>query len=312
MRSITLFFVAAAMVFSSCGSAKIIRAMGNETVSTTTFKVEIPFVHPKNDRLFIPVFFDKENVQRTLLFDSHASTCINSSIIKNNQAFAKIGKFILPKPTPDGKTIPNIVYKTDGIRLGNVQFNRVVINEITAKTDTVSYKYDGIFGTNLMVKGIWKIDFERNILTMNSSIDSIDGVKDAQKLPVIFSGTSKIKMEVAFKNNVRSTLDLDLGYGGSVIIKKKTFDKIDLDHQAKVKEGTIISAAGVQKTLKYSLDNEQVKVGDKDFTTYIRTNDVINMNLLGIGFFDQFKFVIFDYVNKAIYVSNEKMPKKEN
>jgi hypothetical protein len=122
MRSITLFFVAAAITFSSCGSAKIIRAMGNETTSIPSFKVDIPFVHPKGDRLFIPIFFDNENVQRTLLFDSHAPTCINTSIIKNNNAFAKIGKFILPKPTPDGKTIPNIVYKTDGIRLGNVQF----------------------------------------------------------------------------------------------------------------------------------------------------------------------------------------------
>jgi hypothetical protein len=308
MRSITLFFVAAAMAFSSCGSAKIISAMGNETTSIPSFKVDIPFVHPKGDRLFIPVFFNKENVQRTLLFDSHAPTCINASIIKNNNAFAKIGKFIFPKPTPDGKTIPNIVYKTEGIRLGNVQFNKVVVNETADQTVKVSYPYDGIFGKNLMQKGIWKIDFEHNLLIMTSSIDSIDGIKDAQKLPVKFSGLSKIKMEVAFKNNVKSTLELDLGYNGGVAIKKKTFDKIDLDHTAKVKEGTTTSAAGTQKVTFYSLDNEQVKAGGKDFTIGIRSNNAHTLNLLGLQFFAQFKFVIFDYLNKAVYVSNEKMP----
>ena len=186
--------------------------------------------------------------------------------------------------------------------------NKVVVNETADQPTKVSYQYDGIFGKNLMKKGIWKIDFERNLLIMTSSIDSIQEVKNALKLPVTFSGSDKIKMEVAFKNNVKSTLELDLGYNGGVAIKKKTFDKIDLDHTAKVKEGTTTSVAGTQKVTFYSLDNEQVKAGNKNFTIGIRFNNAHTLNLLGLQFFAQFKFVIFDYLNQAVYVSNEKMP----
>jgi hypothetical protein len=310
MRSSILFFVASAMFFSSCGTIKIMRSFGSERVSTTAFKVEIPFVYPKNDRMFIPVFFEKENVQRTLLFDSHAPMSVVASITKNNPAFSKIGKFFLPKPTPDGKTIPNIYYQTDGIRLGNVRFDKVMINGVADKTDTLSYKYDGIFGTNLLEKGVWKIDFERHIITMASAIDSIDGVNDAQKLPVKFSGPTKIKMDFVLPNNVKATYALDLGYGGMASLKKKLLDKVDPEKKAKVGNGKVISAAGVQKTSIYDLENQQVKVGDKDFILNFRSTDVTTLNLLGLQFFAQFKFVIFDYLNKAVYVSNEKMPTK--
>jgi hypothetical protein len=308
MRSITLFFVAAAMVFSSCGSVRILKAIGEETVSPIAFKVQIPFIHPKNDRTFIPVFFEKENVTRTLLFDTGASTCMMASVVKNNAAYAKIGEFFIKKPTPDGKKIPNIVYKTDKLKLGNLSFDKVVVNELPDRTDTVFYKYEGIFGTNLMAKGIWKIDFEHNQFTFASSIDSIQNVADAQKLAVIFD-EKKIKADLSFENNVQARVELDFGSNGGVSLKKEIFDKIDLNHKATASQSTSITAAGEQKITKYVLESTPFKLGDKTFSTSLYTNNLMNRNLLGMKYFEQFKFVILDYINKAVYVSNEKMPK---
>jgi hypothetical protein len=309
MRSITLFFVAAAMAFSSCGTIKIIKVIGKETVSPTAFKVQIPFIHPKNDRLFIPVFFGKENVTRTLLFDSHAPFCLFESTIKNNAAISKVGKYYKNRPTPEGKTLPNIFYKTDNIKLGNVRFDKVVINQVPDRTDTINFRYEGIFGTNAMVKGIWKIDFEHNQLVFASAIDSIENVAEAQKLETEFVGISKIKVNLTSENNVKVILEVDLGSNRSVSLQKEVFDQIDVTHKATVTQGTVITASGETKVTKYALSSVPIKLGDKDFTTALSTNNLMKKNLLGIGFFDHFKFVIFDYINKAIYVSNEKMPK---
>ena len=310
MKCIKLFFFATMILLSACGTARIFRAVGSETISQTSFKVDIPFIYPKNDRIFVPVFFEKENTTRHLLFDTHAPFAMAKSVINGNPAYSKIGKFILPKPTPDGKTIPNIFYKTQGIKFGNIQFNDVVVNETPDKIkDTASFFYEGIFGNTLMVKGIWKVDFEHNVLTFASSIDSISQISEAYRLQTVFNGT-KINVFLLFENGVRQKIDLDLGYSGPVILPKKEFDKIDVNHKAVVTEGSTTSAAGKQKTKIYALDATPFKIGDKDFKLSIRSTDNVKLKLMGLKFFSQFKFVVFDYLNQAIYVSNEKMPTK--
>jgi hypothetical protein len=308
MRFTHLCFFAAAMALSSCQSYKFLRASGNETVSSTAFKTEIPFTFPQNQSILIPVYFEKEKANRLLKFDNHAPFTITTAITNNNSAFKKVGRFFIDKPTPEGKSIPNIGYLTDSVRLGSVQFNRVFTNVTPNQSDTASVKYDGVFGKNLMKKGIWKIDFEHHILTMTNSIDSIDAVKNAQKLPVTFSGTGKIKMAVVFKNNVKSTLELDLGYNGGIVLPKKNFNEIDVDHKAVIKKTSMTSVAGTQEATFYILYDEPIKIGINIFPLRLVTTETVNMKLLGLSFFSQFKFVIFDYLNKAVYVSNEKMP----
>jgi hypothetical protein len=211
MQFSKLFLFASAIVFSSCQTIRIFSSANKETVSPTAFKVQIPFIHPKGDRLFIPVFFEKENITRTLLFDSHAPMCLSDSILTKNPAYTKVGKYYKSKPTPDGQKIPNVFFKTDNIMLGNIRFNKVLISQIPDRTDTVNFRYKGIFGTNLMRKGVWKIDFERNQFTFASSIDSLENVADAQKLAVTFEGLSKIKADLLFENNVKIGMELDLG-----------------------------------------------------------------------------------------------------
>jgi hypothetical protein len=309
MQFIKLCLFATAIVFSSCGTIRIFLAIGKEKVSPTAFKVQIPFIHPKNDRMFIPVFFGKENVTRTLLFDSHAPFCLFESALKNNAAISKIGKYYKNRNTPDGKSVPNIFYRTNNVKLGNVRFDKVVMNLIPDRTDSTFFQYEGIFGTNAMVKGIWKIDFEHNLLTFASSIDSIENVSEAQKLATTFDGSTKIKVDLLSENNVKTIVELDLGYNRAVGLTKDVFDQIDVNHKAIVKEGTIITASGPSKVTGAILDSSPIKLGDKAFTTTITTSNLMSKNLVGIGFFNQFKFVIFDYLNQAVYVSNEKIAK---
>ncbi len=300
LLSISIFFLAL-----SCGTTKVMQYQFEEKLSSEAFKVTIPFIHPKNDRLFIPVFFEKENTTRTLLFDSHAPFCIFNSIIATSNAFRFVAKSNIDKGTPDGKKIDNVFYLTDSVKLGNIRFNHVLVNGLPDYKDTAYYNYDGIFGDNLIIKGIWKIDFEHQILTMASSIDSISGLNEAKKIPTHLDYGYNFKIDVAFDNHITESMEVDLGYNGFITMPKATFLKIDYNHKAITKEGKVTSASGTQATKQYVLENVDIKIGSLSTRTKIISSDVMKKKYLGLGFFAKYKFVIFDYLNKSVYLSNE-------
>jgi predicted aspartyl protease len=293
------------ILISSCGTTKLMKYQFEEKVSPAAFKVTVPFIHPKNDRLFIPVFFEKENTTRTLLFDSHAPFCIFNSIIATSKAFRFVAKSNIDKGTPDGKKIDNVFYLTDSVKLGNISFNHVLVNGLPDYKDTAHYNYDGIFGDNLIIKGIWKIDFEHQILTMASSIDSISGLNEAKKIPARLNYGYNFNIDVAFDNNITERMEVDLGYNGFITMPKTQFFKIDSSRKAIIKEGQVTSASGTQATKQYVLENVDIKIGSLSTHTKIISSDVMRKKYLGLGFFAKYKFVIFDYLNKSIYLSNE-------
>jgi predicted aspartyl protease len=309
MRSITLFFVAAAMFFSSCEATKVFKAMDGEKVVPTTFKTQIPFELIDNQRVMLPVFFEKEKIMRRITLDNHAKTSIPTSVIANNAAFVRIGVLIKGK-TVDGRKIDNVQYLTDSLKLGIVTINHVLTTGVGDRANKGIFSDDGVLGDNVMIKGAWKIDFEHQIITFANSIDSIDYVNDAQKIPIKYTRADNFLVDVAFDNNVSVPIEVDLGSNGTITLKKTVFDKIDVNHKAEVTQGDVITMAGTQKVTKYKLNDAAVKINGKDFKMAIRSNEKMTTNLLGMGFFTQFKFIILDYPNKSFYVSNEKMPTK--
>ena len=290
-------------LIASCESIKIINQFDKETVAPTHFKTEIPFQMYKN-QIFLPVLFRKEGITRMMKLDNHAPFSLRTSVVNNNKAIDKVGKFLVNKPTPDGKKIDNIFYMTDSISIGKLNFNHVILNDIPNQLELDSnQKYDGLFGKNIMKKGIWKIDFENKTITITSSIDSLKTNIPLEKIVANFTKTDKIQFDILFKNELYEKIDMDLGYNGMLIIPKENFDKVDEKHKAVVKEGYTITVAGKQTVTNYNLDLVGIKIGDKDFDVTLRSTNNMRGKLLGVGFFSKFKFIVIDYLNKDFYIS---------
>jgi predicted aspartyl protease len=309
MKLFMIFSSLAIVLFlASCSSMKIIKQMGKEEVSSSVFKETIPFEFPQKKSIVIAVLHNQSNTSYNLKFDNHAPMCLAKSAIAKNKYMVKVGDFFVGKPTPDGKTIPNSYYQIDNLKFGNTIFNHVLINEIPDKSEDEKQiaNYDGLFGKNLMEKGIWKIDFENQLITFTSSIDSFSDIQNYQKLATVFTGGNKIKVTTNFlDSNVDKVFEVDLGYSGSIILPKKEFDKIDVSKQAIITTGTVISVAGTQAVTRYTLDEVKSKIGQSEFTIKVTSNDKVTMNLLGLEFFAKFKYIIFDYINKEIYLYKE-------
>lgn len=279
-----------------------------EEVSPAAFKTEVSFVQPQDGRIYVPVYFEKANVTRMLLFDTHAPFSINNSIVDNSAGeFSFVSKSNIPKKTPDGRSIDNNFYLTDGVKFGNVRFDHVMVNGVPETNYNDQYPYDGIFGDNLLSEAVWKIDFEHKTITMASSIDSISGLKEARVIPSTLSTTDKFKIKCEFDNNVRETMKIDLGYNGHFVMPKKDFDKIDNKQKAVIKKGEITTLAGTKPTNFYILDNSMIKLGTENIYSNIRSNDFITKKYIGVGFFSKYKFIVLDYLNKKLYISNEKL-----
>jgi predicted aspartyl protease len=295
------------IVLNSCGTIKLMKYQFKETVNPTTFKTQVSFIYPKEDRIFIPVFFEKENLTRTLLFDTHAPFCIFNSVIEKSNQFIKVGESSLSNRTPDGKKIKFISYLTDSVKFGTVTFNHILTKGVPDKTENNNYKYDGIFGDNLLMKGVWKIDFEKNIITFTNTIDSIDNLQDAEKITTSYSLSDNFMIDILFENNIKEKFEVDLGYNGYLTIPLTEFDKIDLNKKAIIKNSTNTFIVGTQNVTQYQLPNTTIKFSDrtKSLTTTLISSNVMKMKLIGVGFFSKFKFVVFDYPNKTIYISKD-------
>jgi predicted aspartyl protease len=308
MRLITLFFIASAIAFSSCEANRVLKQMYEEKVTPTTFKTQIPFELVDNQRIILSVPFTKENLVRRLSLDNHAPTSIPTSAIANNASFIKVGTLLKGK-TVDGQKIDNIKYLTDGVKLGNTTINHVMLTGVIDRTNRSMFSDDGTLGDNVMILGAWKIDFEHKTITFANSIDSLDNVKEAQKLAAKFTRADNFIVDVTFNNNLKVPVEIDLGANGTIVLKKEAFDKMDVSHKAVVSESEIISMAGAQTLKKYTLNDVPLKIGGQDYKMAVRSFDKLTTSLLGMSFFSQFKFIIFDYPNKTFYLSNEKISK---
>ncbi len=294
-----LYFFTLIILLSTC----VVHKSGNETTEPKQFKTEIPF-EIRNGKLFIPTYWDKDKTKQFVAFDTHAPTWADSSILNNNYSMSRKKNLFFKTRTIDGRKLTGSVYVCDSIRLGSVKFNDVTIYDISSSSNHDSRTgINAVFGDNLISMGIWKIDFENRLLIFTSSLDSINGLQNAVKLPSEFS-ENIIMVDAVFSNHIHRKLSVDFGYNGSVILPKQ-FAETDTSSKKVLTNGSVLNTlAGIHYTNDFVLA-ERINIGSNNYSIIVHFNEAIKENLLGLGFFLQFKFVILDYKNKAIYVSDE-------
>ena len=134
------------------------------------------------------------------------------------------------------------VYLCDSIRLGKVKFDNAVIYDISQPILN-GWNRSGVteaFGDNLISSGIWKIDFENNLLTFGSDIDSIKGCQNTIGIPARFRHNI-ISEEVFFSKRIHYWASVDLGYSGFIIMPMKQFKQMDAADKAFINTQSVLS-----------------------------------------------------------------------
>ncbi len=167
-------------MFSNCAKIRV----ATEKLEPGNFKTQIPF-EIWDGRIIILTDWGGYKEKHSLIFDTHAPSSADTLVLKASRSISKINGIFYKITTADGVKLRGNVYLCDSIRLGKVKFNNAVIYGISQPIIN-GWDRSGVtevFGDNLISRGIWKINFENNLLTFVSHIDSIEGWQNANKDP---------------------------------------------------------------------------------------------------------------------------------
>lgn len=294
------------ITLSSCTLTKVATLVTKEKVEPIAFKTSIPIRIGKFIEL--STYWGENKYKKILIFDTGASyTTADSSITTDKNIATLIGKAPFAARTPDGKKTYVEFYSTETISIGDVSFNPVVF--ISSSLSNFSNAFNksaetpvGLFGINLLSKGIWKINFKDSTLTFTSSIDSIGNITELTEVPIHKNLNSSFSLDATFKNSISRKLTIDFGFNGMILLPKDVFENIDTENQAVSRDTLTTTLASISKTTIKKLEGENVTISNKIYSSQIVTNDIVNFSLIGLRFFTQFDYVILDFPKSKLYL----------
>ncbi|MGZ4049325.1 MAG: hypothetical protein ACXVNN_08175 [Bacteroidia bacterium] len=278
----------------------------NVIVHPKDFKIQIP-VRLNEKGIIITTYWGKDSIEHLLYWDNHSPSWADFNIIKDTASLKKSEDYNYRTTTADGTPIQGNVYMCDKISLGNVSFSNIpfynIVHQANKRRDDKIYC---VFGEELIDKGIWKIDFNNETITFTSSLDSLKELSEANVLPSRFND-GVIKLDVLFQKNIRKTLEVDMGYNLEIFIPIKLYSLISTNNKRIRTDTLLFSTPGGSENVLNHFVLDSIKIGKKFFPVSIASNQPGKEMLIGAGFFKQFEFVIFDYINQAVYVSKKKL-----
>ena len=276
----------------------------NIIVHPKDFKTQIP-IRLNEQGIIITTYWGRDSIEHLLYWDNHSPSWADFNIIKDSTSLKKSQIYNYRTTTADGTFIQGDVYLCNKVSLGNVSFFSIpfynIIHDINKRRDDKIY---GVFGEELIDKGIWKIDFKNETITFTSNIDSLKEVSETNVLPSKFKDNT-IELEVSFRNNIKETLEVDLGYNGHILIPMKLYKIISAGNNKTVTDTLLFSTPGGSENILNQSAFDSVKIGKRFFQVAIASNQSDKEMVIGARFFKQFEFVIFDYINQAVYVSRK-------
>jgi hypothetical protein len=204
MRYLSLILLPLLM---GCSTFKIVKVLTQGSVAEKHFKVQVPF----EMRYGLIVLKLKVNgSERTFILDTGAPNAISKELA----AELKI------KPTTRHKTGDSQGAKSvleyavlQNVELGGVRFEKTgaAIVDMNHTKELACFGADGLLGANLMKKAIWQIDYEKKIITIASSRDSLSIPTQSQLLPFRQALTGTPLIDVSYNSIVDKRVTLDLG-----------------------------------------------------------------------------------------------------
>jgi hypothetical protein len=263
-----------------------------------SFKILIPFEISRNG-VVISTYWGKDKIENKLLWDNLSPTWVNDKVVSNLKSISKSKKIHYYGTTTDGADIRGPVYNCDSISVGRVTFVGVPFYKISGEMK-------GVFGDNMISKGVWEINLRKREMIFTSTVDSLKGdLNQAELFPAKFADDG-IKIPVSFRNDKVDDVGLDFGYLGAILLPMSDFLEIEKGNANVVKSEHNFSTPNV-KTMVEGIDAlDTIKIKKNIFRTVIVTNKLVKAKLIGLDFFSQFEFVIFDYKNKLFYVSKKR------
>jgi len=199
---LAILFISVLLV--GCNSSRVAALMKKGAVSQTNFKKEIPF------EMRLGVIIIKVSIagkEYDFLFDTGAPLIISEKLATHLNAKTK-GKGKARDSRGQRVDIEYILLDT--LNIGGIDFLKTGAGIIDfSQSNTIEcLGFDGIIGANLMRNAIWQINYEKQIITLTNSPDSLSFSSDTLTVPfeTKSSGTPMVDLKMD-SNIVKKTHD---------------------------------------------------------------------------------------------------------
>jgi len=302
--------IIAAALLMTASACNIMKYSSGGKLSVEHFKTTIPFTIEKDMAIVVPVGFGSDTHTFRFHFDTHAPESAyeeSGNLSANDLSF--LGSSSIKVQTTSGEQFERQYYRADSVYLGGVLVTNpsfIKMPKSNKAADTSYPRFDGILGMSLLRNGVWKIDFEQNLLTFASNIDSITGIDDK----VLFAESNLFDL---FKTTVAmdgfsGKVSVDFGANLGMMLPLDDMKQLNHYSQATTKTGTMKTAAGVSAITTYRLPAEQIRINDHSYTVRVVGSKDQSDAVIGLDFFRQFKYVIIDYPKGKLYVGAQNDP----
>lgn len=287
------------LIYTTVGCASQIGPASS--VSPKKFKLQIPFMLSGRG-IIVNTYWGTEKKHHVLCLDNYSPSWIKSLLIKYGKSFTKYKNHNFNTSTADGTTIQGEIGICDTLAFGNITFINTPFYVMPYNSKD-NANDDGVFGSELISKGIWKIDFKKNELTFTSNIDSLEGINQAEIFPSFFNEQS-IRIDVKFGNNVIKRMGIDWGYNGNLLLPLKDFNEINTTNKANIAPARFSTPASGEIVNRLSV-LDTVNINHNWFLSIVSSSETVRERLIGLQFFRRFDYVVFDFINRRMYVPKQ-------
>ncbi|WP_461587699.1 aspartyl protease family protein [Winogradskyella sp.] len=289
------------ILLTSCNSSKTYHLMTSGSVENDNFFEIISFSYEAQ----LPIIEAEINGQLgRFLFDTGAPNVISQEFAEKQKlktlAYGTIND-------SGGHSLSNQSYvNLDKIVLGNVVFKNTgaVIQDLGNSEVMKCLNLDGIIGSNLMRKAIWKIDYQNKQITITDELDNLNITKEYNTISFKEKTQGTPLIDLNFDNVEVSNLTFDTGSNGNISLPTKALKVLQKQKEVKSTYAIGSTSYGVggkakTDTLYYGII-DHLKIGNATLDDKILEFSTHDDNI-GNNYFENYD-VILDWQNQKIYM----------
>ncbi|HEY1040840.1 MAG TPA: retropepsin-like aspartic protease, partial [Bacteroidia bacterium] len=190
-------------------------------VEQKQFKVEVPF------EMRLGVIVIKVNINgidRDFIVDTGAPNVISKELSEELKLTA-----VTNRKTGDsqGNSSSLSYVEIKKITIGGINFlnTGAAVGDLKQSTEVGCLRVDGFIGANLMRKAIWQFDYTKQLITITSSMDSLEVPANADKINFYSRITGTPLADIEYNGVMDKGVTIDLGSNGDFSSSKRVFDK---------------------------------------------------------------------------------------
>ena len=306
MKKLLLSTFAMLLLLTSCSGLKTFKLMKSGEVEQEEFKVNIPFEYNLG-MIILKVNISGEEYD--FLLDTGAPNVISKELA---QKYALSNIFERKFGDSQGQTSDLGMIKLDEISIGGINFlnTGAAVADLKQSKEVGCLQIDGLIGSNLMRKAVWKFDYENQIITISNSVESLKISESSEKIPFFTYITGTPIIDITLNDVKEKNVIVDLGSNGDIWLSKKTFNKL-VDTDPTISRAVSFSSSssglygiGAKDSVHHALISN-ISFGDVALkNTVVKFSNEV-LSTIGINYFKNYDLII-NWFDKEIIVTKKK------